>query len=68
MKTLEEMWQMYRQNLHGYDPDAEAELEAAFKSGGWCFLQVLKSLQRLHPDQIASIEREFERFKAKRRE
>jgi hypothetical protein len=68
MKTLEEMWQLYRQNLHGYDPEAEAELEAAFKSGGWCFLQALKSLPRLYEQQVVAIEQEFEKFKATRRE
>lgn len=67
MKTLEEMWQMYRQNLHGYDPEAEAELEAAFKSGGWCFLQALKAVPT--PGAWAkAIEQEFEKFKATRRE
>jgi hypothetical protein len=67
VKTLEEMWQMYRQNLHGYDPEAEAELEAAFKSGAWCFLQALKSVPT--PGAWAkAIEQDFEKFKATRRE
>jgi hypothetical protein len=68
MSSLEELWQIYRAHIHGYDPDGEAELEAAFKSGAWAFLQSLKTQPRLTWDHVHAIEAEFEALKARRRE
>lgn len=61
--TLESLWQLYRTHLHGYDPDAETELEAAFKAGAWCMMRA--SPKR---SDYAAINEEFETLKAKRRD
>lgn len=71
--SLESLWQMYRSNLHGYDPDAEAELEAAFKSGVWALLQMQKAVARdySYGEQrriYEQIQTDFETLKAKRRD
>lgn len=67
LKSLEELWQMYRPHLHGYDPDGEAELEAAFKSGAWTVFKMLKNTP-ISWHQGCAIDAEYEAFRAKRRE
>lgn len=61
-KPLEDMWQLYRTHLHGYDPDAEEELEAAFKSGAWTMMMVFKQVDK------QSAQNEYDALKAKRKE
>lgn len=65
--TLDDLWLAYAANIHGYNPDALPELEAAFKSGAWALAIAITSPKHDLRPMPADVFAEYEAFKARRR-